>query len=129
MNEYLENARAGIRRSVERYLPDAPNFIRVRMTGGSIGDTGEQVGQTREEHEFRAVEDPFNKSQDYTGGVSDPETSTSLGVLERHAESNDKIERKSDGKTFRVTNIREYGGVDGNADPSFFILELTEVSG
>jgi len=108
----LDKAHQRLRDSRSHLEPDAPNFVRVRYTGGTENRLGETEGATRQEKKFTAVVYATNARSDFTGGRLDADADLEFEVDEDMLQNGDRVERLSDGTPFRVLAVTDLGGGD-----------------
>lgn len=120
-NTFMQSGAAALRAAIERQRPDDANFRRVRYTGGSMNRVQEKTGQTRNETDFRAVENPTMLHEDFRAGASGESGDLELHVLDDLLEEGDRVERISDGTPYRVTDIED---VDWSGEQIAFHVTL-----
>jgi len=98
---------APLREALKRQLPDDPNYVRIRETGGTENRVGEQTGATEQTTDFRAVRAPEATGQQWRGGSTSVEGDLTLFILDDLLEEGDRVERLSDATAYRVTDVTD----------------------
>ncbi|MFB6373335.1 MAG: hypothetical protein ABEN55_09525 [Bradymonadaceae bacterium] len=111
------------REAIERQLPRSANFRRVRFSGGSENRVGEMTGQQRNEHDFKAVENPSMVREEMRGGASGDAGDLEIHVLDDILEEGDRVERINGDVPYEVDSIESFSWQD---TPVAYRITLTK---
>jgi len=99
---------ADLRGVIETWLPDEPNYRRVRTTGGSENRVGEVKGGSRDEHDFKAIRAPFTTREDLRAGASGTSGDLELHILDDVLEEGDRVETIDGPGAYEVEEIEDF---------------------
>lgn len=111
MARLIDKMRTMLRtKALEKYVPDNPNFRRVRYSGGTENHLGETTGATEDTLDLSAIEttgrgelDDSELTERIVGEQSQGEIT--LMLLDDLLEKGDRVERIEDGTPYEVVKL------------------------